>query len=99
MDDALVRTLATKAAQRMRENGFSPAVAVAVVFKEIYGGDGWNQEIRRAVLVEMGKRGGKKAGRTRKQHTAARAIRLAQMCREAEVLALQRRDHLVPDLY
>ena len=99
MDGILVKATADEVARRIRGSGIPPVTAVAAVFKEQHGGKGWDDEFRRAVLAELGRRGGKKAARVKKTKKARDSFLKEKMIREAQHLAFQRKDHLVPDLY
>ena len=92
-----VKACADIVAARMRQQEVSPVVAIAAIFKEQHGGKGWDDEFRRAVLRELGTRGGRASAKARKTTVLRDQKRLQEMIWEAKLLAFQRRDHLVPD--
>lgn len=92
-----VLRLANAAAARMRREGIPPVEAVFAAYKEQYGGRGFKDELKRATLREMGRRGGKKAATAKKALALQKQKRLQRMIQESRLLAFQRRDHLLPD--
>ncbi len=96
--DGIVFRLADRAAAQMRREGIPPVEAVSAVFRESYGG-GFDDELKRAILRELGRRGGKASAKARRAKELKYQERLQQMFRESRMVAFQRRDHLLPDLY
>ena len=96
MDD-LVVSFSDKAAIRMKRSGIPPVEAVSAVFKEQRGGGGFDDELKRAVLRELGKRGAMASAKSKKKKKAQEASLLKKMEYEAKLMAFQRRDHLLPD--
>lgn len=96
MDGQILR-LANAAATRMRREGIPPVEAVSAAYKEQYGGKGFEDELKRAALRELGRRGGKKAAIVRKEAAIRKQDLLRRMIHESHPLAFQRRDHLLPD--
>ena len=96
MDGSLIRRIADAAAARMKREGIRPVEAVSAVYKEQYGGS-FSDELTRAALAVLGRRGGKKAAESKKEAARKKNELLQRMMRDAELLALRRGDHLVPD--
>ena len=96
MDGQILR-LANAAAARMKRDGIPPVEAVSAAYKEQHGGKGFDDELKRAALRELGRRGGKKAATVKKEAALQKQKRLQQMIHESRLLAFQRRDNLLPD--
>ncbi|MBI3074641.1 MAG: hypothetical protein HYY92_00260 [Parcubacteria group bacterium] len=97
MDGTTIARLANAAAARMKRQGIPPVEAISAAYKEQYGGKGFDDELKHAVLRELGRRGGKKTAKTRRERKLHDQKHLQQMIAEAKILAFQRRDHLLPD--
>ena len=97
MDGSLVRRIADAAAARMKREGIRPVEAVSAVYKEQYGGS-FGDELTRAALAVLGRRGGKASGKARRDAALKNQKRLQQMIAEAKIIAFMRRDHLIPAL-
>ena len=95
--DGLVARYADITAAKMKKDGISPVQAVHTVFKEQCGGKGLDDEFRRAVLRELGRRGGSASAKAKKETCLEDEKRFQQMIRDARLLAFRRRDHLLPD--
>src|SRR3989344_8132852 len=98
MGGAMIARIANAAAAQMKRQGITPVEAVSAVFKESYGGGGFEDELKHAVLRELGRRGGVKAVEAKKERAIQKQRHIKQMIHESRFLAFQRRDHLLPDL-
>lgn len=93
-----VKAYADMAAVRMKQERIPAVAAVTAIFKGQLCGRGFDEEFRRALLRELGRRGGKASAKAKKEMALADQKRLQEMISEARLLAFQRRDQLISDL-